>query len=201
MLVFKQFLILALLPTVLGAFSPITLAIPAPASRPAETLDGVVAVVNKSVITRSELDKEVNRIQKHIQRTQNITPPAKGLSRQVLDKMILEKIQLQYAQASGIQIDESMVTDALEDIMAKNKLTKVELRKIIEQDGLTLSEYREGLKKDLTLTRLQSRDVASTIPVSQQEVDFSSLTYRPRYVGTRIPCGSYHDFGSRISFA
>lgn len=172
MLVFKKFLILALLPAVIGGLSPCALAIPQAPSHPTEALDSVVAVVNKSVITRSELDKEVIRIQKHIQRTQNISPPIQELTRQVLDKIILDKIQLQYAQLTGIQIDESMVTDALEDIMTKNKLTKPEFRKIIEQDGMSLSEYREGLKKDLTLSRLQSRDVASTIPVSQQEVDF-----------------------------
>ncbi len=172
MLVFKQFLIRALLPIAMGALSPTALAIPEHPSAPAEALDSVVAVVNKSVITRSELDKEVIRIQKHIERTQKITPPAEELTRQVLDKIILEKIQLQYAQLTGIQIDESMVTDAIEDIINKNKLTKPEFRKALEDDGMSLSEYREVLKKDLTLSRLQSRDVASTIPVSQQEVDF-----------------------------
>lgn len=171
MFVFKKLFILALIPITFGAISPCLMAIPAPAARP-ETLDAVIAVVNKSIITQSELEKEVTRVQRHLQRTQKITPPTQELSRQVLDKIILEKIQLQFAQLTGIQVDDAMVTDTLEDILSKNKMTKAELRKVIEQDGLTLSEYRESLKKELTLTRLQSRDVASTIPVSQQEVDY-----------------------------
>jgi peptidyl-prolyl cis-trans isomerase SurA len=171
MFAFKKTLFLTLFFISIGAISPNSLAIPEPASQP-EALDSVVAVVNKSVITQSELDKEVSRIQQHIQRTQKITPPKQELTRQVLDKIILEKIQLQFAQLTGIQIDDSMVTDALEDILTKNKMTKAELRKIIEQDGMTLSEYRDTLKKELTISRLQSRDVASTIPVSQQEVDY-----------------------------
>lgn len=175
MLAFKKFSILAVLPIATGTVSPCAFAnitLPTAPAAHIEALDSVVAVVNKSVITRSELDREVTRIQKHIERTQHITPPKQELSRQVLDKIILEKIQLQYAQMTGIQIDESMVTDAIEDIMAKNKVSKAEFRKMIEQDGMTLSEYRDALKKDLTLSRLQSRDVASTIPVSQQEVDY-----------------------------
>src|SRR5687768_1634559 len=101
MLVFKQFLVLVVLPITIGAISPNIFANIAQPTLPIEALDSVVAVVNKSVITQSELDREVTRIQKHIERTQHITPPKQELSRQVLDKIILEKIQLQYAQMTG----------------------------------------------------------------------------------------------------
>jgi peptidyl-prolyl cis-trans isomerase SurA len=171
MFIFKKFLILAWLPLVIMPLFPAMAAISDQASH-SEALDSVVAVVNKNVITQSELDKEVFRIQKHIQRTQKITPPKEELSRQVLNKIILEKIQLQFAQLTGIQINESMVTDALDDILAKNKMSKAEFRKIIEEDGMTLAEYRDNLKRELTISRLQSRDVAAMIPVSQQEVDY-----------------------------
>jgi peptidyl-prolyl cis-trans isomerase SurA len=171
MFIFKKFSLLALLPLILTPVFPALGAISEHASHP-EALDSVVAVVNKNVITQSELDKEVTRIQKHIQRTQKITPPKEELSRQVLNKIILEKIQLQFAQLTGIQINESMVTDALDDILAKNKMSKAEFRKIIEEDDMTLAEYRDNLKRELTISRLQSRDVAAMIPVSQQEVDY-----------------------------
>ena len=178
MSVFKKILFFALLPfsiLIFLSFSARILAIPEPTNQ-LESLDGIVAIVNKNVITQSELDKQVFQVQKNIERTQHVTPPKQELTRQVLNKIILEKIQLQYAQLTGILIDESMVTDSLEDILTKNKITKAELRKIIEQDGMSFSEYRESIKKELTLSRLQSRDVASTIPVSQQEVDYFLLS-------------------------
>lgn len=172
MLVFKKFLTVGFM--TLGLCSLCHSAWAALSDQPiqVEALDSVVAIVNKNVITQSELDKEVTRIQKHIERTQKITPPKQELTRQVLNKIILEKIQLQFAQLTGIQISESMVTDSLDDILAKNKMTKAEFRKIIEQDGMSLSEYRDNIKKELTINRLQARDVASAIPISSQEVEY-----------------------------
>lgn len=137
-----------------------------------ESLDGVAAIVNNGVISESELDKEVDAISKRITATQHVSPPRAELSRQVLEKLINEKIQLQLAHETGIQVDDTMVSQAIEDIANRNRITIPQLREQLAHEGISYLEFRKNLNKEITLSRLQQRDVANQIPVSQQEIEY-----------------------------
>ncbi|MCK9489246.1 MAG: peptidylprolyl isomerase [Xanthomonadales bacterium] len=136
-----------------------------------ETLDRVIAVVDEDVILASELDRSVNNIiDQYADRAAQL-PPRDVLERQVLERMILMKVQADRAQETGIRISEMQVDAAIGDVARSNGLTPDQLRASLEQQGLHYGEFRETVREELLIQALQQRFVQTRVSVSESEID------------------------------
>ena len=134
-------------------------------------LDSVVAVVNEGVITSSELDTQVDLMRKQIAGRGMQLPPDNVLRKQVLQHLIDVDLQLQLAKQNSLTIDDAELNDAINRIATSNHLAIPELQKAIEQQGIGWSEYRDNIRKEIIISRVQQKAVGKDITVSPQQID------------------------------
>ena len=133
-------------------------------------LDSIIAVVNDDVITQVELDNRMQLIKKQLgARTQ--LPDDAVLRKQVLERIIMEKVQLQVAKRSGIRMDDETINRVIENIAKENKLSMEQFRQVLARDGMAFADFRESIKNELIINELRKRQVNNKISVSEQEVD------------------------------
>src|SRR6185436_11059397 len=136
-----------------------------------ELVDRIVAIVNKEVVTASELRERVSYAERELKR-QNTPAPDRGvLERQVLERLILDKAQLQLAAESGLRVDELQLDRALERIAENNNMTLAAFRKALEGDGVQVDRFREEVRRQIIMQRLREREVDERIEVSESEID------------------------------
>ena len=133
-------------------------------------LDKIVVVVNDDVITQTMLDNRVNDFRKQLELSQLSRIDPKTLSKQVLERMIRDTIQIQKAKQFGITVDDLMLNRMLERLAQSNNLTLDGFRDAIESQGISYARFREQTRQELIINQLQQRVVASKINVSDQEV-------------------------------
>jgi peptidyl-prolyl cis-trans isomerase SurA len=136
----------------------------------AQIADSVVAVVNNDVITERELNDRSNLIVRRLQQQNAPVPPAAQLQRQVLDQMVLERIQLQKAKEDNIAIDAPTVQRTLERLAQQNQMTLDVYRARIEAQGVPWDTFQRDARTELTLSKLREKEVDSKITVSDAEV-------------------------------
>ena len=136
-----------------------------------EELDSIVAVVNSDVIVASELEHQIALVIPEIQGRGTALPPRPDLEHQVLERMILARLQLQRAEDLGIQIDDAMLTETITSIAARNGMTLEELQATLETGGVRFEDFAEDTRLQLVTTRLQSQEVVTNITVTDQEID------------------------------
>lgn len=134
-------------------------------------LDGIVAVVNDDVITRTELERQLQAVRRQLQQQDTRLPAPQALRPQVLERMILARLQLQLAEKGGIRIDDATLERTLQNIAAQNRLGLKEFRDVLERDGYDFDSFREDLRRDITINRLRQREVDSRLTVTEQEID------------------------------
>jgi peptidyl-prolyl cis-trans isomerase SurA len=136
-----------------------------------QLLDQIVVIVNEDVVLLSELRQTMDTIKKRI-RSQNIQlPPEKELIKQVLDHMILEKLQLAIADRNGLVIDDLALNNTLKTIAAEQNLSVEQFKKKMEKDGIDYVEYREDLRKQILLDQVMGGVVHNNVVISEQEID------------------------------
>jgi peptidyl-prolyl cis-trans isomerase SurA len=156
---------------------PALLAVPgtAPAQAPAAsrvvTVDRIVAVVNDEVITQFDLALRTRLAVAQLSRQGTPLPPTDVLERQVLERMISDRVQLQLARDTGIRIDDAQLEKILTRIAADNKMTLPQFREAIERDGLAFSRFRDDLRDEVVISRLREREVDSRVVVNESEID------------------------------
>jgi peptidyl-prolyl cis-trans isomerase SurA len=158
---------------VVGVLCAAAFAAVAQTRTPAATklLDRIVAVVNDEVITQVELQTRVQIAEQQLRR-QRITPPARDvLTRQVLERMIVDRAQLQLARETGVRVDDATVNATIARIAEQNGLTLPAFRERLERDGVGFARFREDVRDDITLARLRDREVDSRIQVAEGEID------------------------------
>ena len=133
--------------------------------------DFVVALVNSEPITNSELQTEVKRALQQLSQQRRPLPDKNELTRQVLERLIGDRIQLQLANQSGIRIDDAAVDLAELNIARQNQLGVAELRRQLLADGVSASQFRAQLREQLTLTRLRERELEPRVRVSELDID------------------------------
>ncbi len=162
---------LALLLTLLYG-GPVSGAEPAaPADKPEVLLDRIVAVVEEDAIMQSELEARMTQVMGQLQARGAPIPSKPRLQKQVLERLILEKLQLQRAKRMGIRIDDLQLNDALRQIARENNLDLTELRQRIVADGIDWREFREQIRTELTIRKLRERQVDQGINITDQEID------------------------------
>ena len=134
-------------------------------------VDRIVAVVNKDVITASELAEAVAAAQRQLRRQGTPLPERALLERQMLERLILEKAQLQMARDTGIRVDELQLDRAVQRIAQNNNMSLADFRRALERDGVSFQAWREDLREQILLSRLREREVDERIQVSDTEID------------------------------
>jgi peptidyl-prolyl cis-trans isomerase SurA len=134
-------------------------------------VDSIVAIVNKEVITASELDEAVGMAERELRRRGTPLPERPVLERQMLERLILSKAQLQLARSSGLRIDELQLDRAVQRVAEGNKLTLADFRQALERDGVSFASWREQVREEMLLTRLREREVDDRVQVSDTELD------------------------------
>jgi len=134
-------------------------------------LDRIVAVVNKEVITLSELNDTIATAERQLKRTGTRAPPREVLERQMLEKLILDKAQLQLARERGIRVDDVQLDRAVQRVAENNRLALADFRRALESDGVPFNAFREDLRSQIVLSRLREREVDDKIQVSETEID------------------------------
>ena len=134
-------------------------------------IDGVVAVVNTGVITRKEIDDRIASLQKQGSTGGKKLPEGEELRKQVLENLILEKIQIQEAEQTGLAVSNKDLNKIIEDIAVGNKLSLADFRQVIIKTGISFERYSEMLREDVLKSRLREREVDSQIKISDAEID------------------------------
>ncbi len=136
-----------------------------------ELIDRVIAVVDSGVIMESQLNERVEEILMRLRSDRTELPPLNLLEEQVLDRLIIEEIQLQMADRAGIKISDSELNQTLSRVAAQNKLSLEEFRIKLESDGTSYRSFRDTIKKELILQRVQRGKVGAKIDISEQEIE------------------------------
>jgi peptidyl-prolyl cis-trans isomerase SurA len=134
-------------------------------------LDRVAAVVNDGVVLESEVDAQIKDVTARLQ-AQNMALPAESvLRRQVLDRLILQRIELEHAKQAGITVSDDQLNAALEDVAKRNGIPFAQLPTVLSQQGIDYGSYREQMRQQLTIGLLRQRDVLQRIVVTPREID------------------------------
>ncbi|MFI4937819.1 MAG: peptidylprolyl isomerase [Candidatus Berkiellales bacterium] len=149
-----------------------------------QPLDGIAAIVNDTIITKSELAQQVKIIGQQIQRSGTAVPEISVLEKQVLDHLILNEVQLQIAKRSGITITEAGLDNAIDNIAKQNHMTVTQLREALAREGLDFDFYRNNVRHQMEISQLQQRDILSNIHISEQEI--SQFLQSPNGLGGMV---------------
>ena len=134
-------------------------------------VDRIVAVVNDDVITQSEFDNELKAVTRDLRSRGAAVPKLEVLQRQALERMIVERLQLQYAERAGIVVSDGIVDEAEAAVAKQNNLSRAELAELLARDGIEYMLFRETLRKRLTIRRLIEREINSQVTVTPEEID------------------------------
>ena len=147
----------------------------APAAAPQratpKAIDSIAAVVNTDVITRNELNDRVKSVEARMKQQGVQIPPHDLLERQVLERMIADRAQLQLASESGIRVDDALLDRAMERLAEQNKLSAKDFRTQLEREGMPYARFREEIREEITMQRIREREVDNKIQVTESEVD------------------------------
>jgi peptidyl-prolyl cis-trans isomerase SurA len=134
-------------------------------------VDAIVAVVNSDVITMKELGERLQLVEQRMKR-QNMQPPPRDLlQKQLLERLIVNRAQMQLARESGIRIDDIMLDRAIARIAEQNRATVQGLRDQLERDGVSFGRFREEIREEITLQRLREREVDNKLQITESEID------------------------------
>jgi peptidyl-prolyl cis-trans isomerase SurA len=136
-----------------------------------ELLDRIAAVVNDGLVLKSELDDQMVSVEKRLQEQKVELPSQSVLQQQVLDRLVLQEIQMQRAKHVGLTITDEQLNGALQEIAARNKIPFDQLPTALSAQGVDYKVYRESMRKELTLSTLRQRDVIAHINVSPHELE------------------------------
>ena len=142
-----------------------------PAAGRVVLLDRIIAVVNDEVITRRNLDERVKVVLTQLRQQGTPPPPPDVLEKQVLERMIFNSVQLQYAKDTGLRVDDATLEKTISRIAEDSKITLPQLRAALEKDGVSFNKFREDIREEIALARLREREVDNKITIADSEID------------------------------
>lgn len=134
-------------------------------------IDRIIAVVNNDVIVQSEMLTRMRVVIEQLGNSGVPAPPRDVLEKQVLEQLILDRLQMQIAAITGIRVDDEALNRQIADIARRNNLTLREFRDILERDGFVFATFREEIRKELIKTRVQQRQVQDRVQVTDRDID------------------------------
>ena len=136
-----------------------------------EPLDRIVAVVDDDVVLQSELDRQARALTTQYANNPQQLPPRDVLERQLLDRLILQKLQVARADSTGVKVSDAEVDQALTSIARNNNMDVSQLRGAIQQQGMNYDQFRRSVHDQLVVQRLRQRVEQSRVQISDAEVD------------------------------
>jgi peptidyl-prolyl cis-trans isomerase SurA len=137
----------------------------------AQELDAIVAVVNDDVVLESEVARETNLVIPQLEQQGTAVPSPEQLRKQVVERLILKKLQQQRAKQLGIEVEDATLMETVTNIAARNNLSVDELKATLEAGGIRFQDFQEDTRMQILLSRLQTQEVARGVQVTDQEVD------------------------------
>ncbi|MFM8247423.1 MAG: peptidylprolyl isomerase [Burkholderiaceae bacterium] len=134
-------------------------------------VDAIVAVVNTDVITMKELNDRMQIIEQRMRRQNMQVPPRDVLQKQLLERLIVNRAQMQLARDIGVRVDDVMLDRAVARIAEQNNVTVQTLRDQLERDGVSFARFREEIREEITLQRVREREVDNKLQISESEID------------------------------
>ncbi len=134
-------------------------------------LDRIVAVVNDDVIVESELQARMRLVKDQLSQSGTALPPEEVLGKQVLERLVLERLQIQIAERAGMRVEEETLNKAVEQVARQNNLDVAQFKQILERDGFDFARFREDIRKEILISRLQQRQIKNRITVSDRDID------------------------------
>ena len=138
-------------------------------------LDRIVAVVNNEVITMNDLNERMATVAAQLKKQGTQLPPVDVLKKQLLDRMVLDLVEVQEAKETGIKVDDDTLDKTLQRIADENSLSMTEFRRLTEEDGIRWTKFREEIRTEVMKTRLREREVGGNINVTDAEIDTQLL--------------------------
>jgi peptidyl-prolyl cis-trans isomerase SurA len=163
-----------------------------------EPLDRILVVVNDGVILQSELDRSMEEAQRQIQKRGIGAPPQDALRAQVLERLILTRVQTQRAQQAGIRVDDRELNEVLTDIAKQNNMTLAQFAEAVKSDGLDYLAVRDQIREEVLIQRLRAKEVENRVSVTDQDVDLllasvgadENTEYRLSHILVSVPEGA-----------
>lgn len=137
----------------------------------AEVLDKIVAIVEDNVILEHELENEVAAITQKIQAGNTAMPPEYVLRKQVLEKMIIQKLQQNLAEKAGITLSEDMLTNSATEIAQRNNMTLEQFKEELQRQGMSYKAFLDNMKNEIVINQLRGREIADRIKVTDREIE------------------------------
>lgn len=160
-------------------------------------IDSIVALVDDDVVLRSELDLAIKGIVDRIRQQGGDLPPEHLLEKQVLDRLIIRRLQLQRAFQTGIRISDADIDQSLLMLAQQNQITLMQLRSVIENDGEDFGEFRQNIGEEMMTERLRQRVINSMDSITDTEIDilltsenFQSGEYNISHILIALPDGA-----------
>jgi len=148
--------------------------------------DRIVAIVGTDVITYVDLRSRLASALKQLQKQGTPLPPQDVLERQMLERLIMDRAQLQYAKDSGMRVDDTQLDQAIGRIAAGNKMSVPQFRAALEKDGVQYASFREEIRNEMIGVRLREREVDSKLVISDGEID--------NYLANQAATGSSEEY-------
>ncbi len=160
-------------------------------------VDRILAVVNKEVITSREVAARIKVVTQQLGQQGTSLPPADVLQKQVLERMIMDRLQIQLAKETALRVDDLQLDRTVARVAENNKMSLADFRRALERDGIQFDKFREEIREEIMLSRLREREVDARIAVSENEINFflgqqgdskmSSGEYNLAHILLRLP--------------
>jgi peptidyl-prolyl cis-trans isomerase SurA len=144
---------------------------PAKKSNEIVKMDRIIAIVDQSVITEQELADRMRSVSAQLEKQGTELPPHDILEKQILERLIVDSLQLQLAAQTGLKVDDTQLDKTIERIAAQNKMGMDEFKATLNKDGINMPKFREDIRNEITIARLREREVENKINVTEGEVD------------------------------
>ncbi len=154
------------------AFSAGNLLAQTAAPNPVVLVERIVAVVNNEVITSGEVAERVKTVTQQLRQKGTPLPPEDVIQKQVLERMIMDRLQIQLAKETALRVDDLQLDRTVARVAENNKMSLTEFRRTLERDGIQFDKFREEIRNEIMLSRLREREVDNRIVVTDNEIDY-----------------------------
>ena len=134
-------------------------------------MDRIIVVVDQTVITENELEDRMRTVLKQLVKQENELPPKEVLQKQILERLIVDRLQLSYAAQTGLKVDDGQLDKTIERIAEQNKLSLPDFKKALEADGIAFRKFRDDIRNEIIIARLREREVENRINITEADVD------------------------------
>jgi peptidyl-prolyl cis-trans isomerase SurA len=133
--------------------------------------DSIIVVVNDEVITGNDLAERMALVERNMKSQRVALPPPAEFRKQVLERMIVDRVQLQLAKDDGVRVDDLMLDRYIDRVAEANKMTLQQFRDQIERDGTKFGQFRESMRDDIMMQRVREHEVDNKLQITESEVD------------------------------